>query len=225
MKLEHREDAIILDPGAAAQASIIWLHGLGADADDFVPIVPELRLPSSAQVRFVFPRAPERTVAVAGGMRLRAWCDVFGFALDDPQDAPGIRASEQAIRRLIAAERSGGIAAEKIVLAGFSQGGSIAVHTALRYPERLGGLLALSTYLPLHEKLVSEQSPANLKLPILMCHGRADTVVPCRIGELSRDQLIAAGHGVDWREFEMGHEVCDAEVELIGGWLRFVLNV
>ena len=225
MKLEHRKDAILVHPEAAARASVIWLHGLGADADDFLPIIPEFRFTGDAGVRFIFPRAGERAVTISGGMRLRAWCDIFGFGPDDPQDEAGIRESQQRINDLIAAERASGVAADKVVVAGFSQGGSIALHTALRYPERLGGLLALSTYLPLHATLQAEQSSSNAGLPILMCHGRFDDVVPCQIGELSRDFVIAAGHTIDWREFNMGHEVCNEQIELIAGWLRYVLAV
>jgi phospholipase/carboxylesterase len=213
-------DAIEMESGRNPQAAVIWLHGLGADGHDFEAIVPELRLPKA--VRFVFPHAPVRPVTINNGMRMRAWYDIFQFG-GGPEDEAGIRASQGLLGELISQERNKGIAAKSIVLAGFSQGGAIALQAALRYPERLGGLLALSTYLPLAEKLAQETSPQNQDLPIFMAHGSYDDIIPLRRAEQSKDLLVKAGYPVDWRTYPMPHAVCPEEIRDIAQFLLRIL--
>jgi len=217
---QRSNDRIVLDPGTGItpNACVIWLHGLGADGEDFVPIVPELRLAASCAPRFVFPHAPVRPVTINGGMRMRAWYDITGLAPGATEDAVGIRASAELIERMIREEREAGIPARRIVLAGFSQGGAIALHTGLRHAEQLAGVLALSCYLPLRSAL-REASPASRELPILMCHGRHDQVVPIDLAVQSRDLLIAGGYRVQWREYPMQHQVCAEEIGDVSAWL------
>ena len=209
-----------METGPSPQAAIIWLHGLGADGHDFEPIVPELGLPASLPVRFVFPHAPLMPVTINGGAVMRAWYDVAG---DGRQDEGGIRASQARVEALLAREKARGIRATSIVLAGFSQGGAVALQTGLRHPERLAGILALSTYLPLADRLAAEASPANRAVPILMCHGAQDPVIPLSAATRSRDALRALGYAVEWKEYPMPHAVCPEEIADIGGWLRRVL--
>jgi phospholipase/carboxylesterase len=225
MKLEESDTAVIVQPDRKADAVVIWLHGLGADGHDFVPIVRELELPKTAAVRFVFPHAPVRPVTLNGGLPMRAWYDILSLARSGKQDVVGLRESESRIRGLIAQERENGIARGRIVLAGFSQGGAVALQTALRHPERLAGLMALSTYLPLADTLGEEASPANRDLPILMCHGAYDSVLPLELGEWSRDRLLGLDYKVEWHRYPMAHEVCLEEIERIGTWLTEVLAV
>jgi phospholipase/carboxylesterase len=210
-------NAIELTTGEAPQLAVIWLHGLGADGHDFEPIVPELKL--SLPVRFVFPHAPVRPVTINGGMVMRAWYDILGFDRHAKEDAAGIRASAIAVGQLIEREIERGIPSERIVLAGFSQGGAVALHAALREPRPLAGVLALSTYLPLATSLASERSPANAGVPIFMAHGTSDSVLPLSLGESSRRALEALGYAVDWRSYPMAHSVCLEEVGAIGAWL------
>ena len=210
---------VFLEPAANATATVIWLHGLGADGHDFVPIVPELELPASLAVRFVFPNAPIRPVTINNGMRMRAWYDILALSGAARQDEAGIRDSAAILDDFIARERGRGIAARSIVIAGFSQGGAIALHGALRYPERLGGIMALSTYLPMDERLAKEAAAANRDVPILMCHGTADPVLPVQMGEQSRDRLVAAGYPVEWKAYPMQHQVSLAEIADIAVWL------
>jgi len=210
-------NAIELTTGDAPQLAVIWLHGLGADGHDFEPIVPELRL--SLPVRFVFPHAPVRPVTINGGMAMRAWYDILGFDPHAKEDAAGIRASATAVGQLIEREIERGIPSERIVLAGFSQGGAIALHAALREPRPLAGVLALSTYLPLATSLASERSPANAGVPIFMAHGTSDSVLPLSLGESSRRALEVLGYAVDWHSYPMAHSVCLEEVGAIGAWL------
>ena len=217
-------DAVVLEPGASAEASVIWLHGLGADGHDFVPIVQELRLPDTPAVRFTFPHAPVRPVTINNGMRMRAWYDILALSGPARHDESGIRASIALLDDLIRRERERGIAANRIVVAGFSQGGAIALCGALRYPERLAGIMALSTYLPLADQLASEASAANRDLPILMCHGTQDPVLPLQMGEASRDRLAALGFPVEWHAYPMQHQVCLPEIEHIAAWLRLRLT-
>ncbi len=224
MKTTESKDAVIMSPDAPASASVIWLHGLGADGHDFVSIVPELGLPATLPVRFVFPHAPVRPITLNGGMAMRGWYDIISLDRQGLQDDAGVRASENSIRGFIEREITAGVAARRIVIAGFSQGGAIALHTALRYPERLGGLLALSTYLPLHDSLATEASAANRDLAILMCHGRFDPVLPMSLGTSSRDQLRKLGYAVEWQDYPMQHQVCLEEIEHIGRWLRGLLG-
>jgi phospholipase/carboxylesterase len=213
-------DSVVLTPSVPATAAVIWLHGLGADGHDFVPIVPELQLPESLPVRFVFPHARMRPVTINNGYVMRAWYDIKGLALSGAEDEVGIRESENQIREYIQRELEAGVAANKIVIAGFSQGGAIALQTALRYPQRLAGVMALSTYLPLRTLLSSEASKANRDVPILMCHGRQDPVVSMQLGVTSRDVLKNLGFAVEWQEYAMEHSVCAEEIAHIGQWLR-----
>jgi len=211
-------DAIRIETGANPQAAVIWLHGLGADGHDFEPIVPELEL--AQPVRFVFPHAPVRPVTINQGMRMRAWYDIFQFG-GGPEDEAGVRASQQLVEGLIAEEKKRGIA--KVVLAGFSQGGAIVLHTALRHPEPLAGVLALSTYLPLAASLEGERTPANAALPIFMAHGRYDDIIPLPRAEQSRQALERLGYAVEWRAYPMPHSVCPQEIADISAFLGRVL--
>jgi len=213
-------DAVVLAPAGSATASVIWLHGLGADGNDFVPIVPEFRLPAGMAVRFVFPHAPVRPVTINNGMRMRAWYDILELSAGAAQDEAGIRESAAILAKFIQRERDAGIAAGRIVVAGFSQGGAIALHQALRHPERLAGVMALSTYLPLRTTFAAESASANRELPILMCHGSSDPVLPLRLGTSSRDLLRAAGYGIEWKEYPMQHQLCLEEIRDIATWLR-----
>jgi len=218
------EHLVILDPASTATATVIWLHGLGADGYDFVPIVEELRLPQTLATRFVFPHARARPVTINNGFVMRAWYDIKGLNRSGPEDETGIRESEHVVRDLIAHEVERGIPTNRIVIAGFSQGGAIALQTALRYPEPLAGVMALSTYLPLRESLAGESAAANRSTPILMCHGSQDGVVPIQLGELSRDVLTELGHTVEWRVYPMQHSVCMEEVNDISHWLQARLS-
>lgn len=211
--------AVTLEPLLPARAAVIWLHGLGADGHDFVPIVAELGA-AAAALRFVFPHAPVRPVTINGGMPMRAWYDILSLTRMDRQDEAGIAASQALVRELIAAQNQAGIPTSRIVIAGFSQGGAITLHAGLRYPERLAGLMALSTYLPLHERLAAELSPANRDVPILMVHGSFDPVLPQVLGESSCELLRAEGLPVEWHSYPMQHQVCEEEIERIGCWLR-----
>lgn len=209
-----------LAPAGPPEAVVIWLHGLGADGNDFVPVVPELGLPDDPGVRFVFPHAPHRPVTINGGYVMRAWYDILAADMDRREDEAGIRESAEAIHRLIEREIAAGIAAHRIVLAGFSQGGAIALHAAVRYPQPLAGVLALSTYLPLAGRLAAEAHSANTGAAIFMGHGLQDTVVPVRLAEQSRDLLTTAGYDVAWHTYRMAHSVNPAELADIGMWLR-----
>lgn len=211
--------AVVIEPQSPADASVIWLHGLGADGHDFEPIVPELGL-GEAPIRFVFPHAPERPVTINMGYVMRAWYDITAPDLSQGQDEAGTRESEQLLRRWIDHEIAAGIPAGRIILAGFSQGGAIALHTALRYPQRLGGIMALSTYLPLADTVADEKHAANTGLPIFMAHGRHDPIIPLSLAEQSRDQLIALGHPVQWQPYPMEHSVCMEEVQAMAAWLK-----
>jgi phospholipase/carboxylesterase len=213
-------DCVILSNGDAVTASVIWLHGLGADGHDFAPIVPELQLPKTLTIRFVFPHARLRPVTINNGYVMRAWYDIKATALQGDEDEIGIRESESLLRSYIQRERDAGIVVGRIVVAGFSQGGAIALHTALRYPQRLAGVMALSTYLPLRQTLSTESANANRDVPILMCHGTQDFVVPMSLGAMSRDVLTKAGYLVNWRQYPMGHEVSVPEITDIAEWLR-----
>jgi phospholipase/carboxylesterase len=222
----EREDAVVLAPATGpADAAVIWMHGLGADGYDFVPMVPELALPESARVRFVFPHAPVRPVTVNAGYAMRAWYDIRELTPEGRDDEAGLAETTASIERYIASERTAGIAANRIVLAGFSQGGATALHVGLRHAEALGGLIALSCYLPLRDRLKQELQPANRGTPILMCHGREDVVVLHAFGEQSRDVMLAAGLAVEWRQYSVGHGLCHPEIFDISAWLRFHLGL
>jgi phospholipase/carboxylesterase len=218
------EDAVILTPAESANAAVLWLHGLGADGYDFVPIVDELRLPAALAVRFIFPHARPRPVTINNGYVMRAWYDIKGLAATGQEDDAGIRESENLMRQYIESEIQAGIPAHRIVIAGFSQGGAVALQTGLRYPQRLAGILALSTYLPLRSTVAKEANAAARDLPILMCHGSRDGVVPQQLAEMSRDALTQLGYTVQWRSYPMEHQVCAQEIDDIGAWLQSSLG-
>ena len=211
---------IELETAPNPSASVIWLHGLGADGNDFVPIVAELALPPGMPTRFVFPHAPLRAVSINNGMRMRAWYDITGADLSRRADMAGVRQSQAQLEALIEREGERGIRPERIVLAGFSQGGAIALYTGLRHAERLAGIMALSTYLIAPDRLAAEASSANRAVPIFMAHGSADPVVRLEWAEASRSVLEAAGYAVEWHGYTMQHSVCLEEVQAIGAWLR-----
>jgi phospholipase/carboxylesterase len=217
------EFEVTLSPQLPAVASIILLHGLGADGWDFVPIVAELGLPDTLPVRFVFPHAPLRPVTVNAGYVMRAWYDIRAFTPDGRADSAGLAESIERVNTYLRAAIERDIPASRIVLAGFSQGGAVALAAGLRFPQRLAGVLALSAYLPFPGRLAAERSAANADVPILMCHGRMDPVVPIAMGTEARDVLLAQGHALQWHEYPMQHEVCAAELTEIGRWLREVL--
>ncbi len=198
--------------------SVIWLHGLGADGNDFAPIVPELASPQWPALRFVFPHAPVRPVTINGGMPMRAWYDILGMDLMSRQDATGMRASIDAVEALIARENERGVPSERIVLAGFSQGGAIALSAGLRHAQRLAGIVALSTYLPLADALASERSAANAQAPIFWGHGTMDPVVILQRGLDSRAALEALGYAVEWHTYPMPHSVCAEEIVDLRRW-------
>jgi len=219
-------ETIELETAPNPTAAVIWMHGLGADGNDFVPIVNEIDLSGAPGIRFIFPHAPTRPVTINNGYVMRAWYDIsFGDLEGNTRkaDEKGVRESQAQIGQLIARENGRGIDASKIVLAGFSQGGAIALHTGLRYPETLAGVMALSTYLPLAESFAKEASPANAKTPVFMAHGTQDPVVPYAMGRGSRDLLQQAGYALEWQEYPMQHSVCLEEVADIGRWLTGVL--
>src|SRR5690606_11827018 len=199
-----------------ARAAVIWLHGRGADGHDFEPIVDELGF---AELRFVFPHAPVMPVTINGGLPMRAWFDIVGLDFDAPQDEAGIRRSAAAVSALIDAEIARGVASERVILAGFSQGGAIALHTALRESRPLGGVIGLSTFMPLADTLAAEKSAANARISILMAHGDADTVIPIRMAERSRDLLVREGYDVEWHRYPIAHTVSFDEVRDIARWL------
>jgi phospholipase/carboxylesterase len=219
--LEHIEIQTAPDP----QATIIWMHGLGADGNDFVPLVQELEYTGLPAIRFVFPHAKTMPVTVNGGYVMRAWYDITGAELTRREDENGLRASQRDIEALIAREKERGIPASKIVVAGFSQGCAMTLQTGLRHDEPLAGLLCLSGYLPLADKVAAERSQANQATPIFMAHGRQDPVVPFVRAEQSRDLLKSLGYDIEWHEYNMQHSLCVEEVRDINAWLRKVLTL
>lgn len=216
---------IVVEPTGAADAAVIWLHGLGADGHDFEPIVPALDLPRGCAIRFVFPHAPYRAVTINNGMRMRAWYDITGSEMVRGEDEPGIRASGDILKGLIGAQCAQGIPSERIVVGGFSQGGAIALHGGLRHPVPLGGIIALSTYLPLPDRLAAEAAPANRPVPILMIHGTDDGIIPIFLAQRSRQTLERLGHAVEWRTYAMEHSVIGEEIALISDWLSGRLGI
>jgi phospholipase/carboxylesterase len=210
-------ETVELETGPTPAAAIVWMHGLGADGHDFAPIVPELTL--AVPVRFVFPHAPMRAVTINGGAVMRAWYDIRAVGGERREDGDGVRASQKEIEALIARERGRGIPPSRLVLAGFSQGGAMALHTGLRHPERLGGILALSCALPLADQLADEAAAANRDVPILMAHGTHDDVIPLARARRAHDTLIGLGFRVEWREYPMPHAVCPEEIAEISMWL------
>ena len=225
--MENILETIEIETGKNPTATVIWMHGLGADGNDFVPIVNELELDGTPAIRFVFPHAPMRPVTINNGYVMRAWYDVSFGDLEGQSrlaDERGVRESQAHITALIEREARRGVAAQDIVLAGFSQGGAIALQTGLRHPRKLAGVIALSTYLPLAESLPQEAAPANKATPIFMAHGTYDPVVPLMMGAGSMTLLTGLGYAVEWRQYPMPHAVCPEEIQDIGAWLRRVLN-
>ncbi len=208
-----------IEPSAPARSAVIWLHGLGADGHDFEPIVPHLGV-DDLGVRFVFPHAPRRAVTINMGMVMPAWYDIASLDLRRDHDKAGIDESAAQVRALIARENERGVKTERIVMAGFSQGGAIALHVGLRYPETFAGIMALSCYLVFEDRLEDERTDANAKTPIFQAHGTFDPMVPVKRGETSHRWLVEAGYDAVWKTYEMGHQVHPDEIRDIGEWLR-----
>jgi phospholipase/carboxylesterase len=217
--------SIIIEPQGAADACVIWLHGLGADGHDFEPIVPELNLPAGHGIRFVFPHAPYMPVTINQGYVMRAWYDILSMEIAVRQDEAGIRRSSEQLRALIEEQIRGGIDSRRIVLVGFSQGGAIALHTALRFEQPLAGLMALSSYLPLEDQLAAERSEANSSIPIFMGHGSRDPIVPNALGVQTRRVLKDLDYAPEWHEYVMEHSVCLEEIGDIGHWIKKVFSL
>jgi phospholipase/carboxylesterase len=215
-------ETIEIETAAKPTASIIWLHGLGADGHDFEPVVPELVRHGEAW-RFIFPHATPRPITINGGMRMRAWYDIISLDRQAKEDEPGFRQTDVAIRQLIETEVERGIPSNRIVLAGFSQGGAVALYTAPRYRARLAGIMALSTYLPLAARLATERDAANNGTSIFMAHGLADATLPIAMGRESREVLQSMGYAVEWHQYPMAHAVCPAEIADIRAYLLRVL--
>jgi phospholipase/carboxylesterase len=225
--MEKLPETIEIETGKNPAASVIWMHGLGADGSDFVPIVEELGLDGTPGIRFLFPHAPMRPVTINNGYVMRAWFDVSLGDLEGNSrraDERGVRESQAQITALLEREAKRGVEPEHIVLAGFSQGGAIALQTGLRYPRKLAGVMALSTYLPLADTLAMEATPASKATPIFMAHGIYDPLIPLAMGAGSMTLLTGFGYTVEWRQYPMPHSVCPQEIEDIGAWLRKVLK-
>ena len=214
--IQHLE----LNTGANPKGTVIWMHGLGADCWDFVSIVKELGLPEELPLRFIFPQAPSRPITINNGQVMPGWYDISMAELHRKPDEAGVRQSQAAIEQLITREIERGIATDKIILAGFSQGGAIALQTGLRYRDTLGGIMALSTYLTLEDSFASEATIANANIPILMAHGTQDPLIPLSLAMSSRAKMEARGYKVEWREYPMPHSVCMEEIEDIGVWIQ-----
>ncbi|MBI3284207.1 MAG: alpha/beta hydrolase [Burkholderiales bacterium] len=217
-------ETIEIESGPHPKFAVIWLHGLGADGNDFVPIVNELDLSGCPAIRFVFPHAPTMPVTLNGGYVMRAWYDILGTDIAKREDEAGLRLSQARIEQLIEREKARGIPAGRIILAGFSQGCAMAMQTGLRHPEKLAGLLCLSGYVPLRDALAAERHPANQNTPVFLAHGRADPIVLIDRAEQSRDLLKSMDYRVEWREYMMQHSVCLEEITDIGHWLRQILQ-
>ena len=216
-------DVVEVETGRDPTGTVVWLHGLGADGHDFEPLVPELVRPGERALRFVFPHAPIRPVTLNGGFAMRAWYDIVALDRRGPEDEAGIRASQATVEALIRRENGRGIASERIVLAGFSQGGAMAVFTGVRHAQKLAGIMGLSCYMLLAPRLVPERQAANQATAMFLAHGNEDPVVPPALGEESRRFLEAAGYAVEWHSYDMPHSVCPQEVADISTWLRQVL--
>jgi len=217
------QPALEIETGPQPDAAIIWLHGLGADGHDFEPIVPELARPGMPPLRFVFPHAPVRPVTLNGGYAMRAWYDIIAIDRRTREDEPGIRASQALVEQLIGRENARGIRSERIVLAGFSQGGAMALFAGLRHARPLAGIIGLSCYLLLGDRLLPEREAANAHTPIFLAHGTQDPVVLPFLGDEAHRALAAAGHEVEWHAYPMPHSVSPQEVADLAGWLRRVL--
>jgi phospholipase/carboxylesterase len=215
-------ETVEVETGRSPRAAVIWLHGLGADGHDFEPVVPELGLPLAEPVRFVFPHAPMRPVTINNGFVMRAWYDVDDSGGQRREDEPGVRASHAAVAALIAREQERGVLAARIALAGFSQGGAMALHVGLRHAGRLAGVVALSCSLPLPDRAAAEASPSSRKTPVWMAHGTEDPLIPVARGRLARDVLVSLGYSVTWHEYPIPHAVCAEEIAAIGRFLAGV---
>lgn len=223
MAKNEQLETVEIETGRNPDAAVIWLHGLGADGHDFEPIVPDLVRTGERPVRFVFPHAPVRPVTLNAGYAMRAWYDIIGLDRHSAQDEAGIRASDAAVRALIQRENERGIPTSRIVLAGFSQGGALALYTGTRLPENLAGIMGLSCYMLLGSRLAEERSEANQTTPIFMAHGTQDPVVSVQFGDETRRQLEAAGYSVEWHTYPMPHAVSPEEIDAIAAWLRRTL--
>jgi len=216
-------ESVEIETGRNPTGTVLWLHGLGADGHDFAPIVPQLVEPHERPLRFVFPHAPVRPVTINGGMAMRAWYDILGFNRGVPQDEAGIRASDAEVHALIQRENERGIAADRIVLGGFSQGGAISLFSGPRYPQKLAGIMGLSCYMLLEDLLPAERTRVNFQTPIFLAHGTQDPVVDVRRGTEAKQLLEAGGYPVEWHTYTMPHSVCPPEIVDIANWLRKVL--
>lgn len=216
--------SIEIEPAATATASVIWLHGLGADGSDFASIAPELKLPSSLNMRFIFPHAPVMPITINNGYEMRAWFDIHGLTVGSKVDTSGIAASTIAIHALIEREIKRGIATNQIILAGFSQGAVMALITGLTYPKPLAGIIALSGFLPSAQEVLQKASTANQRIPIFMAHGKEDNIVPYAFGSESHAVLQQANYSVSWHEYTMSHTVCRQEVDDISHWLQTLVH-
>jgi phospholipase/carboxylesterase len=216
-------ETLEIETAPSPRAAVIWMHGLGADGHDFAGIEREVTPPGAA-LRYVYPHAPMMPVTINNGYVMRAWYDVFGVAGERREDEAGVRASQERIEQLIAREKARGIPARAIVLAGFSQGGALALHTGLRHPERLAGVMALSCFLPVARTVATEASAANRDVPIFMAHGIADDLIPVTRARTARDTLLELGYKVEWHEYPMGHSLCPQEIEEIAAWLQRIIE-
>lgn len=216
-------DAVEIETGPAPSGTVIWLHGLGADGHDFEPIVPELVSPAQGALRFIFPHAPIRPVTLNGGFAMRAWYDIVSLDRRGPEDERGVRESQATVEALIGRENERGIATGRIVLAGFSQGGALALYAGARHTHKLAGIMGLSSYMLLGARFAAERAPANQATPIFLAHGTQDPVVAPMLGEQTRRLLEQSGYAVEWHAYSMPHSVCPQEVADIGAWLRRVL--
>jgi phospholipase/carboxylesterase len=221
--MQTTRDTLVIETGNNPVACIIWAHGLGADKHDFESIIPMLDLPASLPVRFVFPNAPIRPITVNGGMKMRGWYDIRSMSINEEEDAEGIRDSAMILSGLVDEQVSLGISASRIILAGFSQGGAIALHQGLRHQQRLAGIIILSSYLPLKNTLDTEISDHFTEVPVFIGHGNQDPVVPVELGLFTRDLLLKLGMNVQFKMYPMGHSVSAEEILDVGHWLEQVL--
>lgn len=217
-------DCVEIETGSEPRFSVIWMHGLGADGNDFVPIVPELKLGELGPLRFIFPHAPIQPVTINNGMSMRAWYDIYVADLVRREDEAGLRASQQAIEAIISREKARGIPAERIVLAGFSQGCAMALQTGLRHPEKLAGIIGLSGYLPLAASAQTERHPANQDTPIFLAHGTMDPVVAFERSQAALEALQTMGYQVTFKTYPMPHSVCLEEIQDIAAFMRTIIS-